>query len=463
MEKAHRATRHAVLTDTSLVSIAQTERKLITRAIDERPRNLAEVYELARKTDCTDIWVMPGTGYDYSPHDFTKPVDGYDIRVNYDDVEKTVPRSASIVKPGTYGIVRVMYPHRGRFQWEVQKPVDVLSTIDYLSTQLKIPVQWSPGWMAFETIRKEHSSGKHQEWVREASMDMYALPFMKAARDVLWPLPPARRPSHPLTATHIGWYLHVYDKNSAFLASCTNANVGCGDPVYVDRCTDTTKPGIYRVTVNPGSSRFDNVQLPYIIDPTKGQQWVTRNVLAFAQQRGYEVQVQDAYQFNEQHQILRQWAEDLWEVRYELDPKRGCNPLFPCEAGRLNAYHTVKEIACMGVGKLGSKHYDHQFKRPNWWADVVGRTRETVLYALAKYRDMGHTPVIAYADAIGFVSRNPDPRTAVPGILDREGKLGGYKVAYAHSIQVTPELVDVYQNGTASATIGYLNTLWGKA
>jgi hypothetical protein len=279
-------------------------------------------------------------------------------------------------------------------------------TIAALEQQLGIPCQYSAWWIG-RRLLQEVWKGRPKV-IRDTTFDLRDLPFMEAARDIAW-----RRALEPQM---IGRTVHHYDKNSQYLSACRSVNCGIGDPVHVAGGDDGTAikpglPGIYRIAVY---QRGEDLYTAPIIEP--GQEWVTSDVLIYAQQRGYQVYIYEAWVFPDYTKILDKWAEKIWNARAAL---KGVND---------EAYREMKNIAIVGVGSFATskekkKTPGWDLIHPNFWADVVGKARVNMLCNITKYG----APVLVETDGLYYVSRDENYRTAVPGILDRMGLSGGYK------------------------------------
>jgi hypothetical protein len=71
---------------------------------------------------------------------------------------------------------------------------------------------------------------------------------------------------------------------------------------------------------------------------------------------------------------------------------------------------------------------DDEMKRPDIRMQVIAKHREITWHRINKVREQQHeTPCIVYMDALYFISPAADGRVAFPGLMAREGKLGGYK------------------------------------
>jgi len=429
-------TKHAVLTDDHVVMIDVTTRKLL-RADNWHPRSINELWMLGQELDITHFWIMPGCQFDsagYAALDETKADDAsdiFDIFVTKDRQGQLYPEPQSArcrLADNAGHEVLICYPHRGDFAWEIEKPLDILATIDYLTTALGVTVQWSPGHMAFSLLEMVHASDKHQDWTREPTIDMFTLPYGKA---------PSLTSSNvylksALTLDMVGKYLHRYDKNSAYLSAMQGLTTGCGDPVHIQGgYINQALPGIYHVAkVFPGNQWNLKDLPPIIVTP-----WVTRDVLQLALQKGYQVTIDQAWQFSEKHDLFRKWAGLLWDARADL---RTNTAKYIYAPGRENACKTTKLIATIGPGRFAMAG-QHRFRHVNWWDDIVGKSAVAMLLNLEKFYKAGHRPVYVKNDEVWYLSSEGDPAQAVPGILDRAGQLGGYK--HELSLLLTEEII----------------------
>jgi len=293
------------------------------------------------------------------------------------------------------------------------------STIAAIEQQLHIPGKYGPWWTARRLLQE---CWKHKPSVlRNTTFDLRDLPFMGAARDILW-----RRPLGPHM---VGRWVHHYDKNSQYLSACRGVRMGIGDPIHMNnRLIVSGLPGIYHIADFTMMGAFGPVFYPPIIEPD--QQWITDDVLRFALEQGYILEVDEAWVFPDYTKVLNRWAGDIWRARLYFKHR---NPA---------AYAEMKAIATVGVGSFATseeKHPGLDLIHPNWWADVVGKARVNMLANLLKFG----SPVLIRTDSLWYVSRDPNYRTAVPGILDRMTECGGYK--YESSFQLTEELYNQAQ------------------
>lgn len=419
---------HAVLTGSTLL-ISKFNRAVRTVNLLSPCSSLPDLHTVALSHGVTHIWIMPGEEEAIEDMDCGEP---YNLFCTYEDEEKKSPLFSRIYKKGTYGMVKIGFAGRGDWGWEIDKPVDILATICYLEEVLDVPVEWSPGHIGTELVSHLNRTARRQDWVRETQIDLNALPgnpFKHNAGDLKW--------KSELTANFmVGMYLHQYDKRSGYLSACPGAYVGAGDPVHVvGGDIDTSLPGIYRVSLDKRESMFDDVFLP----PVATSEWVTHDILNYAKSQGYGVLVHECHQWTEKHKTLESYAKKLWTSRRVF---RDGADRFPHQLGRYNAENTMKAIALVATGKFGSRKTT-RFLRPDWWAIIVDKMRENVLRNIAKYAALGYTPALIYSDAVYYISEDSNPRTAIPGIMDRENELGGYRCE--STWKVTPELLEAFR------------------
>lgn len=263
---------------------------------------------------------------------------------------------------------------------------------------------------------------KKPQIIKDTSFDLRDLPFVDAARPILW-----RR---DLEEWMIGLWVHLFDKNSQHLSACRGVKTGVGDPIHRvesfgwDALSDNL-PGIYRVSWKVYS--LDDI-FPPIIETT--QEWVTNDVLVYAVSKGYEVEIHEAWVFPEYTKVLDKWADRLW------------NAMQATKETDREAYGKLKAISHVGPGSFATgknKHPGLDLIHPNWWADVVGKSRVNLLCNIEKYG----APVCIRTDGLYYVSHDSNIRTAIPGIFDRIGQSGGYKIPDGwKSFRLTRELYE---------------------
>jgi hypothetical protein len=318
------------------------------------------------------------------------------------------------------------------WRWkDISHPNDLLGTLHYLTTVLKINVEWSYETMSTTFLK---SQVKDQSWLRPASTDLKSV-FKGAARDLKWF-------NHHIQP-ELGQWAICYDVNSAYLSGFTGGLLGVGDPMHraAGEIVDTKLPGAYRVAIEMGDSVFDEERLPRVFAKSE---WVTHDLLLFMNDAKYQVEVLEAWQFEESHRVVGPAASALWAARDILHPDRGDTKNFPSSICRRNAYESIKRIALPLPGRFANAKTP--VYRPDWWESGVGRARATQLRRLLKLFELGYVPGWIYGDSLYFFTTDKNPATAVPGMLDRQDKLGGYKCNGV--VPVTQEVLDCWSTGS---------------
>lgn len=320
-----------------------------------------------------------------------------------------------------------------------KKSPDVIKA---MQEQLGIRCDYSNWWIARELLRVQW---KHKPRVlRDTAFDLRELPFTSAARDILW-----RRDVLPHM---IGWYCHHFDKNSQYLSAGRAVKTGVGNPVHLTEDIVPGLPGIYRVNATNVTAEF-GLYLPDIIE--QGQEWITNDVAIFASEHGYELDYLEAWVFEDYTKVLDKWSEKIWTTRQYFNPKLHRIPTLSLDVQQA-CYTEMKDIAVRGNGSWATgKDKMHERDResldlihPNWWADVVGKSRVNMLANLLAYG----SPVLIKTDGLWFITRDANPITAVThnksgqSIMARMNECGGYK--YVSSFQVTQDVYEQSQGMT---------------
>jgi hypothetical protein len=432
--------KHAVVTNEQIIMISSQERKLVRQPLPLPVTHIVDLWQVGHDIGITHFWIMPDTDIERSGSAFLTARDGYKIFIPGQDELDTenAPKAATCKKgyvKGTFEI-EVNYPaHAGGFNWNVKTPLDILAAVDYLSTVLETPaITFSPQHIGKDLLKRQYSKTKRlQSYIAPCTVDLQKLPFRKAAPEIFF--------LHPLTHEQIGQWFHLYDKNSAHPSAAASMTTGTNEPIHVPpehaaSIAEPKKPGVYRVTFSPDDSPFNGVTLPLIIE----SEWVTLDVLKFARKQGYSVEVQEGYIFEHGYNLFgvkqgdegwskEGWARSLWQARQSLKD----TTKFPHPGGRDNAEYTAKHILNFSISAMK--------QNINWWADMVGLARAARLANLKKWvDDSGVYPFYVYADDMSFVTPEPEPEHAIPGILARKTELGGYK--HKFSLQITQEMID---------------------
>lgn len=412
--------KHAVITDDFVFALGGGQIFLSRPA-----RHAIDLETLARRTGITHFWIMPDTQAAQMRWEFLRDVPDYKIFIPGDKDLERPPTSAVIKRKseGKGGLeVYIEYPAASKWVWACDTHTDVLETLQYLSIELPdVEIAYSPQHMGKDKLWKLYSPTKRlQGYIRKPETDLQGLHFRQSAPEIFFV---GDNPQ-----LQAGDWVHGFDKSSAHPCAAASMVTGCGDPVHVEKVQETDlKPGIYRVSFDVNGSLYDGKGLPLAIE----SEWVTRDVLKFAMQQGYSVEIHEGYIFEESHRIFETWVHDLYTARQRLQKRLQTEENITNEVARENALDTVKSVLNFSISAMKL--------HPNWWADMVGLARVARLANLGKFAEAGQRPLYVYVDDMAFISREKEPGQAVPGILDRQGKLGGYRCKY--SVQLTEEII----------------------
>lgn len=322
---------------------------------------------------------------------------------------------------------------------QCENPRTLLTALLYLERALGIPLG-GPGYTGIELMRK--TTENHPHYWRTGAADVIPAHI---ETDMVW--------HRPLSVQEqLSKYLHLYDGNGKYLAACTGAKLGVGMPIHnplngmeVEQHILKNEPGVWSIGLEKGVPEYVRHKTPVTPD-TDPHFWAYTPVVAELIREGYAVHVYEGWMWEEWHETLRPWAELLWKVRQDLktDEKR-----YPNREAALIAQKMSKIIAVHGVGWLdlandrakpagehGPMH--HPDKRNTIIALVKARMMRTI----AQCQAVDCNPCMIQVDELGFISDDPNPETAVPGLMRRSTELGGFK--HAHTFELTPEIIKLF-------------------
>lgn len=400
---------HIAIDDYCMRKILLPDRRLIALRLPVAMHTIADLRKLAQETGANVIWIMPDTNASLS----LEEIDGYKLTISYDDSERNrMPRWALIKHAGKE--VQVGWSHH--FGWKVEKPLDILASVDYVETAVGTHLEWSPVHYGRTIFRqKYHANNTLRAKIAESEIDLLELPFMESACAIQW------KHAEIGMCARSGYFWHHVDRRSSYPTSAKSVYVGLGTPIHVGpehNRKSTTEIGIYRIKWNINMSDFDGKCLPLIV--SEGREWVTHDLLNMLDSRGYEWELQEAWIYERSCQLLRSWADKMFDYRKDLrDEKK-----YVYQRARENAENTIKLASNGFLGSLGSDKFK-QFRRPDWYVSVIGKARTTVLGALHKFRRFN--PVLVCADDIWFASREPDIEKALCDVFVRRDEPGGFR------------------------------------
>ncbi len=292
-------------------------------------------------------------------------------------------------------------------------------------------------------------------WLRSSPVDLHTLQsrdgatlsMMESVRDLVW--------MRPLTLVEQRQrYLHKYNHISPYLEACTAVLLGAGAPEFssTGRAYDGIHPGIWRVHAEQAGSIFDGKKLPHFLDG----EWISTPEVKCCADIGYHVYVREGYYWSQSHELLKRWGTTLWQAAERLHSQG-----YQHEHGRANASHTIKLLGRLGVAILAKEKNDGGWARPDWWEQIVGRSRAILFTHLASFARKGVMPTLVDRDALWVVSDDPNPLTAASGLLTAH-RWRGYFVGYKVPLPLSHEVKAIFRTTESPEQVARaLDTLAG--
>jgi hypothetical protein len=429
-----------VLTDTEvlLVDIVQGKRVLRSNLLPLDTGDLNVLCDCLWQLGLSEVWVMPATTLSRTVTcaRFEQIHGSWVAIVHSNPVEPVRPTSVLLLPQGSgqrdARYLTFIFPEHAGWGWVLPDAKSLLATVTYLDQTLARPVIDSPDLVAHQLLT-DLTLGQPTSWLRSSSVDLYTLsigdgatiPMMESARDLMW--------MRPLTLVEQRQrYLHKYKHISLYLEACTAAQLGAGAPEFSSngRAYDGIRPGIWRIHTEQAGSIFDGKRLPHFLDGG----WISTPQVKCAQDIGYRVQVQEGYYWPQSHELLKRWGMTLWQAAARLHTFGNRH-----EHGRANASGTITLLSQLGVAILAKAENDGGWARPDWWVQIVGRSRAVLFIHLARFARKGIMPVLLDRDALWVASDDPNPLTAIPG-LPTAHRWSGYFVGYEVPLPLSREI-----------------------
>jgi hypothetical protein len=429
-----------VLTDTEvlLVDIVQGKRVLRSNLLPFDAGELSGLLEYLWQLGLSEVWVMPATTLSRTAMcAWFEQINGSWVAVVHSNPsELTRPLCALLLPKGSGQRegrrLAFVFPEHAGWGWALPDARSLLATVTYLDQTLARPVIDSPDLVAHQLLT-DLTLDQPTSWLRSSPVDLRTLPMrdgatismMESVRDLVW--------MRPLTLVEQRQrYLHKYNHISPYLEACTAVRLGAGAPEYSSngRAYDGIRPGIWRIHAEQAGSIFDGKRLPHFLDG----EWISTPQVKCVQDIGYHVYVQEGYYWSQSHELLKRWGMTLWQAAERLHTQGYKHGL-----GRANASHTIKLLAQLSVAILAKEENDGGWARPDWRAQIVGRSRAILFTHLATLARKGIMPPLVNQDALWVVSDDPNPLTAVPDLVAAhrwKGFIVGYEVPLPLSNEV---------------------------
>ena len=451
-----------VLTDNEvlLVDIVQGKRVLRSNLLPPDVSELSRLLELVWQAGLTELWVMPATTLSRTATcAWFEQVNGPWVAVVHPNPSEPDRPLCALLLPKGSGQretrrLTFVFPEHAGWGWVLPDARSLLATVTYLDQTLARPVIDSPDLVAHQLLT-DLTLDQPTSWLRSSPVDLRTLPsrdgatapMTENAGDFVW--------MRPLTLVEQRQrYLHKYNHISLYLEACTAVQLGAGVPEFssTGRAYDGIRPGIWRVHAEQAGSIFDGKKLPHFLDG----EWISTSQVKCCQDIGYHVYVQEGYYWSQSHELLKRWGTTLWQAAERLHTQG-----YRHEHGRANASHTIKLLAQLGVSILAKEKNDGGWARPDWWVQIVGRSRAILFTHLASFARKGIMPVLVNRDALWVVSDDPNPLTAVPGLRNtRQWK--GYFVGYKVPLPLSNDVKAIFRTtGSPDQVARALDTLAG--
>lgn len=416
--------------------------------------NLGNICVAGLHADLTHLWVAPGVVVANENFATWGEKDGFKaVNINWDDSGKLIA-SASAIRHDDYPgrrQITVVFVENGKWRcFEGLSPKVTYITIEYIQRALGVAISGSPGPVGWALLKR-----LHPEYDNEgiSTVDLTKMHFGEGAEELIW--------ESPVLKTGLTGYLHKADRNMAFTAASTGSDskYGVGIPehvkeriaTHVNDCSprkfNGKDVGVYKCNIK-------GKDMPLLPEPWGGSRkgaWVASPQVRLLLNRGYQVEITEAYIFPKSYALLDKWGTFLWEARqsFKNDTEKWKHPL-----GRACAAKAIKEIANSLIGFLRYANFDEKNadkRRTDIRTQTISRNVELVYHNIAKIeREERLRPVMVYMDALYYVTSSEYARADIPTLFKREYELGGYK--YEGSIQISPQVTTILMNRSLSVS-----------
>ena len=450
-----------VLIDNELLLVNTIQGKRVLHSVllppgISEPRSLLEHLWQA---ELTEAWVMPGTTLSRTATCawFEQADRSWVVLAHPNSREPTQPVCVLLwpKENRTARRVALIFPEHTGWGWVLVDARSLLATVTYLEQMLARPVIDPPELVAYQLLTdltRDHPIPS----LRPSSVDLRALragggatvPLLEGAREFAWmrPLTLAEQRQH---------YLHKYAHLSRRLEACLSVRLGAGVPEYspTGRAYDGIRPGIWRIHAERAGSVFDGKGLPSCLDG----EWMSTPQVRCCQDISYHVEVREGYSWSRSYDLLTLWARTLWRAAERLHTRPQS---YRHGQGRANAAQAIRLLAQLGVAVLAREEAEGGWARPDWLAQVVGRSRAILFTHLAGLARKGVMPVLVIEDALWVVSDDPNPLTAGAGLVAAH-RWRGYTSGYEVPLPLSSEVKAVFRSAASPDQV--MRTLDGLA
>jgi hypothetical protein len=431
-----------VLSDTEVLVVGVVQGKRALRSILVPPdvSELSGLLELLWEQGLSSVWILPGTTLSRITTCawFEQASQNWVAVTHSDPHEPTKPTCAFLWPKGSgQGEARrltFVFPEYAGWNWVLPDARSLLATVTYLEQVLARPVIDTPDLVAHQLLT-DLTRDQPPSWLRSSPTDLHTLlsrdgttiPMMERGQELSW--------MRPLTlAEQRQRYLHKYTHLPWHLEACLAVQLGGGALEYSSngRAYDAMRPGIWRIHAERAGSIFDNKRLPSCLEG----EWMSTPQVKCCQDISYHVYVREGYYWSQSHELLKQWARTLWQAaeRLYIHPQS-----YRHVQAKANSFQAIKHLAQLGMAILAKDKASGGWNRPDWSAQIVGRGKAILFTHLASLARKGVMPVLVGRDAIRVVSDDPNPLTAIPGLVAAQ-KWKGYIVGYEVPLSLSSEV-----------------------
>jgi hypothetical protein len=461
----HSQTAFGVLTgnEVLLVDIVQGRRVLSAKLLPPDSSELSRLFSYLWDTGLSSIWVMPTTTFSRTATcaRFEQVGSHWTVIVHSDLRESSRPSCVLLWPKGrSHGEGRrltLSFPEYAGWDWRLPDARSLLATVTYLDQALATPVFDAAERVAHQLLTNlalDQAPSQASSSVNLPTLvgsDGHAIPLQNYARDLIW----TRPLSHVEQRQR---YLHKYTHFSHVLEACLAVQLGSGEPQYssTGRACNGVRPGIWHITTELAGSVFDGKRLPHAVDG----EWMSTPQVNCCRDIGYQVHIQEGYYWPEMCEPLKRWATTLWQAASHLHthPER-----YQHAQGRANASHTIQLLVRLGGEILPKEQAAGGWHRPDWWVQISGRSRALLFAHLVGLVRKGTMPVLVSGDALWVVSDDPNPLTAVPGLVIPH-RWRGYSVGYEVPLPLSREVREVFRTEEQASRLAMaLDTMAGEA
>lgn len=459
-------TAFGVLTDSEVLLLdhVQGRRVLSARLLPTDSSELSGLLAYLWDTGLSTVWVMPATTLSRTATRATFEQEGnrWTVIVHANPRESARPSCVLLWPKGnSHGERRrltLSFPEHAGWNWRLSDARSLLATVTYLDQALATPAFDAAERVAYQLLTDlapdqaaSHLPSSPLNLPALTSSNSHPIPLPKDARHLAWARPLSQVEQRQR-------YLHKYTSFSHVLEACLAVQLGVGAPQYssTGRACNGVRPGIWRVRTELAGSVFDGKRLPSAVDG----EWMSTPQVNCCRDIGYQVHIHEGYYWPEMCEPLKRWATTLWQAASHLHthPER-----YQHAQGRANVSYTIQLLVQLSGEILRKEQTAGGWQQPDWWVQISGRSRALLFAHLVGLVRKGTMPVLVDGDALWVVSDDPNPLTAVPGLVTPH-RWRGYSVGYEVPLPLSREVREAFRTEEQVSRLAEtLDTIAGEA